>query len=84
MRPMASVPDVDLKSFVGRAPDRLTLAERESLASKYIAREVYTPKTLPLQRIEAIGDSVGDCVAMLRGRGLDPGSYEFVRLPPSY
>ena len=70
--------------FIGRAPDRLSLAEQEALMGKHIALEIYTPKTLPLRRMEAIGDSVQDCVAMLRRRGLDPLNFEFSRLPAPY
>ena len=75
---------VDLDQFIGRSWDRVDLAERELLYGSYIAREVYTPKTLPLQRIEAIGDSVETCVAKLQQRDLDPLNFEFVRLDPSY
>lgn len=75
---------VDLDQFIGRSWERLDLAERELLYGSYIAREVYTPKTLPLQRIEAIGDSVETCVAKLQQRDLDPLNFEFVRLEPSY
>lgn len=75
---------VDFDQFIGRSWDRLDLAERELLYGSYIARQVYTPKTLPLQRIEAIGDSVETCVAKLQQRGLDPLDFEFVRLEPSY
>jgi len=75
---------VDLDHFIGRSWDRLDLAERELLYGSYLAREVYTPKTLPLQRIEAIGDSVEACVAKLQQRDLDPLNFEFVRLEPSY
>ena len=81
---MPAASKLDAEKFIGRAPDRLTLAEREALVGKYIAQEIYTPRTLPLQRIEAIGDSVQECVAMLRGRELDPLNFEFLRLPPSY
>ena len=81
---MPAASNLNAEKLIGRAPDRLTLAEREVLVGKYIAQEIYTPQTLPLQRIEAIGDSIQECVAMLRGRGLDPLSFEFSRLPPSY
>ncbi len=81
---MPSAAKLDLATFVGRPVDRLTLEEREALIGTYIAREMYTPQTLPLQRIEAIGESVEECVAMLRRRDLDPLVYEFVRLNPSY
>ena len=50
---MPAAATLDLEQFVGRTPDRLTLAEREALIGKYIAKRMYTPKTLPLQRIEA-------------------------------
>jgi hypothetical protein len=65
---------------LGRSPDRLTLAERTALAGKYVAFEIYTPETLPLHRIEAIGDSIEECVRMLTSRGLDPRKFEFTRL----
>jgi hypothetical protein len=68
---------------IGRSPERLTLEERFRLAGKYIALEIYTPKTVPLRRIEAIGDSTRDCVQALESRGLDPWRFEFdLLLPP--
>lgn len=69
---------------LGRSPDRLTLTERIALAGKYVAFEIYTPENLALHRIEAIGDSVADCVNMLRSRGLDPRRFEFTRLAPPF
>jgi len=65
---------------LGRNPDRLTLEERMALAGKYVAMEMYSPETLPLRRIEAIGDTIEACVRMLKERGLDPGIFEFTRL----
>lgn len=81
---MATASAFDVEKFVGRAVDRLTLDEREALLGKFVAQEIYTPKTLPLQRIEAIGDTIQDCVHMLRRSGLDPLNYEFTRLGPPY
>ena len=69
---------------VGRAPDHLSIEERTELTGKYIALEIYTPDALPLRRIEAIGDSVEECVRMLRSRGLDPLRFEYTRIGPSY
>lgn len=80
---MAST-QVDFSKFVGRSWDRLNLEERELLYGSYIAREMYTPETLPLQRMEALGDSVEACVRVLQERGLDPLNFEFVRLDPAY
>ena len=74
----------DAGSAIGRNPDRLTLPERLALAGKYIAIELYSPATTPLRRIEAIGDSVADCLRTLRSRGLDPRSFEFSRLAQPY
>ncbi|MBZ5728218.1 MAG: hypothetical protein LAP87_24930 [Acidobacteriia bacterium] len=69
---------------LGRSPDRLTLEERRALTGKFVALEIYSPATLPLRRIEAIGDSIQECVRMLQARGLDPARFEYDRLPPPY
>lgn len=74
----------DPKRAIGRAPERLTLEERLALTGKFIALEIYSPNTLPLRRIEAIGDSVDECLRELAQRGLDPAQFEFSRLPPPY
>jgi len=77
---MTATPD----KTIGRAPEELTLEERLHLTGKYIALEIYSPSTAPLRRIEAIGDSVADCVRTLRSRGLDPENFEYTRLTPPY
>ena len=69
---------------MGRAPEELTLPERLELAGKHIAMEIYTPEALPARRIEAIGDSLLECLEMLKRRGLDPRRFEFTRLAPPY
>jgi hypothetical protein len=74
----------DPKRAIGHAPEELTLEERIALNGKMIALEIYSPATLPLRRIEAIGDSAGECVVQLRSRGLDPENFEFSRLTPPY
>lgn len=65
---------------IGRNPDRLTLGERSALAGRYVALEIYSPATIPLRRIEALGDSLAECVRALRARGLDPSHFEYTRL----
>jgi hypothetical protein len=75
---------IDPTQAIGRAPEKLKLAERIALAGKYVAFEIYTPETLPFRRIEAIGDSAEECVRMLKSRGLDPRKFEFNRLPPPF
>jgi hypothetical protein len=69
---------------LGRNPDQLTLEERTALAGKWIALEIYTPKNLALRRIEAVGDSVADCLRTLQARGLDPADFEFSVLKGPY
>jgi hypothetical protein len=69
---------------VGRAVEQLTVAERLRLVGQYAAFEIYTPKTGPFRFIEAIGDSVPECVRQLQARSLDPRQYEFVRLQPVF
>ena len=63
--------------LVGRGPDELTLEERSRFAGKFIALEIYTPATLPLRRIEAAGDSIEECIRVLKARGLDPAVFEY-------
>jgi hypothetical protein len=74
----------DAGRALGRNPDRLTLTERLALAGKYVAMEVYSPEAIPLRRIEAIGDSLAECLRSLKSRGLDPLQFEFTRLAPPY
>lgn len=81
---MSATASRNFERAIGRSPDRLTLDERISLAGKYIALEIYTPENLAYRRIEAIGDSLADCAAMLKSRGLNPGEFEFTRLAPPY
>lgn len=79
---MAAV--ANLQNVIGMAPDRLDLATREATVGKVIALQIYSPQNLALQRIEAIGDSVQECVAQLKERGLDPLGHEFSRLNPPF
>lgn len=74
---MPSASRIDYEPFIGRAPAGLSLDGRAALVAKYIAQPTYTPKTLPLPRIEAIEHSVQGCVAMLRRLELDPLDDEF-------
>jgi hypothetical protein len=69
---------------IGRSPDRLTLEERHALTGKYVALEIYTPEATPLRRIEAIGDTIEECVRQLQARKLDPMRFEFSRLSQPY
>ena len=77
---MAAASIHDPKKILGRAPERLTLEEQQALAGKFIAMEIYSPETTPPRRIEAIGDSVEECIRQLTARGLDAKSFEFLRL----
>jgi hypothetical protein len=71
----------DSERAIGVAPERLSLEEQIRLAGKLVALEIYTPEALPLRRIEAIGDSLEECIRTLTRRGLNPALFEFVRLP---
>lgn len=82
-------------SPVGRSPEELELGERFALAGKWIALERYTPPVVAelsgkpqvavrLRKIEAIGDSVEECLQALKAAGADPANYEFTRLKPPY
>jgi hypothetical protein len=81
---MSATSAFDTSRVIGRNPDRLSLDERVALVGKFVALEIYSPDSLPLRRIEAMGDTIGDCVRMLKTRGLDPTRFEFSRLAPPY
>jgi hypothetical protein len=75
---------IDPARVVGKPPESLTLEEQTALTGKTIALEVYTPESLPLRRIEAIGDSAEECIGQLAARGLDPTKFEFSVVKPPY
>jgi hypothetical protein len=81
---MTAAKSRDPQNAIGRSPDSLTLEERLAFAGKFVAYEIYTPKTLPLRTIDAIGDSLAECLRILKQRGLDPERYEFQILHPPY
>jgi hypothetical protein len=76
--------DVELRSVVGRSPEQLTLEQRFALSGRVVALEIYTPRTLPLRRIEAVAETAEGCVKMLEERGLSPAKFEFALLKPPY
>lgn len=43
-----------------------------------MALEIYSPNTLPLKRIAAVGGSAPECAAELQQRGLNPLEFEYV------
>lgn len=73
-----------LQRLIGRSPDDLSLEERREVSGSWIALELYTPASLPLRMIEAIGPSAADCLRQLKARGRDPREHEFVLLDPPY
>lgn len=72
------------EDFIGRSPDELTLVERLKLTGQWVAFELYTPRTLPLRRIEALASTPQGCISQLRARGLDPRNFEIEPLKPPY
>ncbi len=78
----STVPDA--AGLVGRDPERLSLAERQWLAGKYIALEIYSPTTLPLRRIEGVGNTPAECLELVARRGLDPTRFEIVLMNAPY
>jgi hypothetical protein len=73
-----------LNAAIGRPVDSLTIDERLKLAGQWIALERYTPATLPLRMIEAIGSTPAECVRQLAASGKDPTRYEFVPVKPAW
>lgn len=77
----ASIQFVD---FIGRPLESLTLAERWELVGAWVALELYSPLTLPLRTMEAVGASIEECRTQLASRGLNPSQYEYQLLPQPY
>jgi hypothetical protein len=75
---------VDPRKVVGLCPERLSVEQLRALAGYLVALERYTPETVPLRRIEAIGETAEDCVADLAGRGIDPRHFEYIMLKAPY
>jgi hypothetical protein len=73
-----------MERFIGRPLDGLSLAERWHIAGSWVALEMYSPRTLPLRTIEAVGASPQACADQLRERGLNPASFEFYACPQPY
>ena len=74
----------DVSELIGKAPDQLSLATRHAMVGRYVAMKIYSPRNLALQRIEAVGASVEECIDQLKQRGLDPMDHEFSRLNPPF
>ena len=70
------------QQVIGRSPESLSPKESLALAGQWMALEIYTPATLPLRRIEALGDSVEECMRQLAERGLDPRRFEYLPVRP--
>ncbi len=70
----------DWRRLTGREPERFSLKDWEAAAGKWAAFELYTPETLPLRRIRAIGETVEDCLRHLAEQGLDARKFEITQL----
>jgi hypothetical protein len=70
--------------LLGRSPDNLSIQERTALRGQWIAMPVYSPETLPLRRIVAIGRSPADCMQQIAGLGLDPTTFEYTLVSDQY
>ena len=61
------------ESFLDRSPDSLSTRERTQLLGKWIALQRYTPATIPVRLIAAVGDAPGDGPVGLDGEGFQLG-----------
>ena len=89
------VADTNTSDLVGRAVEDLNLSERWKHTNKWVAFRIYAPTgkvtrdgvefvDVRQRKIEAVGKTIEECVAQLRGRNLDPAEYEFTVLKPPY
>jgi hypothetical protein len=78
---LSTVPaTVDLRPFIGRAPESLEIGELNALHGVWAAVELYSPATTPLRRIAALGPTPAACLQQLDTRGLDPLIFELMIL----
>jgi hypothetical protein len=75
---------IDPYELTGREPERLSILERQALSGMWVAVELYSPETLPLRRIAAVGKTTGECMDALARRGLDPRKFEYSVVDPAY
>lgn len=73
-----------MTALLGRHPDTLSIAERRQYAGRWIALEIYSPETLPVREIAAVGQTAADCAAQIHGRGLDPSKFEYTLIKPAF
>lgn len=70
--------------FVGRSLDGLRLSDRSKLTGSWIAIELYSPESLPLRVIAAVGHDARDCARALMQKGLDPARYYYEPVSPIF
>jgi hypothetical protein len=63
--------------LVGRMPESLDLSEQLLLHNHWIALELYTPETLPLRAIAAVGNTVDECASQLTESGKNAAQHEY-------
>ena len=82
-------------SLIGRKIEALSLSERLQWANQWVAFRIYHPPgkvsqdgteyvDVRVRRMEAVGNSVEECIAQLRQRNLNPAEFEFTILKPPY
>lgn len=70
----------DFTALVGLAPEQLTFAQQQRADGLWVALRLYSPATLPLRKIEAVGQSPAEALAALAATGQNPAEFEAVRL----
>ncbi len=73
-----------MSALLGRSPETLSIQERRQFAGQWIALEIYSPETLPLREIAAVGPTPAECATQLRARSLDPSGFEYTLIKPAF
>lgn len=79
-----TAPPAPPSALVGKPIEGLAAAVRWKYAGLWVALELYTPRSMPLRVIAAVGASAAACIAGLRSRGLDPARFEYQPLVQPY
>ncbi len=69
-----------MTELVGLAIDELSWEQKRRADGQWVAVRIYDPVSLPLRKIEAVGNSAAEVLGRVAERGEDARRFEAVRL----
>ena len=71
---------LDPNRFLKRSPDSFNPSEWRAVHGLWAAFEIYSPRTVPLRRIQALGASATECMGAVAAQGLAVSDFEYLPL----